>query len=119
MQLRQHLKGVFAGGDYTALQVEGEKSEHAIAFARSNPEHTAIVVLPRWCARLKAGVMELPLGDATWGDTSLVTPLSGSFKDVFTGRIVEPYGAIEDRRLRLAELLESFPLAVLVSQSDK
>lgn len=115
LRLRQRWKAVFAGGGYTPLQVEGEKCEHVIAFARSHEEHTAIIVLPRWCARLRAGAMELPLGDATWGDTAVIAPLNGSFTDEFTGRTFEPDGGIEDRRLRLGSLLESFPMAVLVS----
>jgi (1->4)-alpha-D-glucan 1-alpha-D-glucosylmutase len=118
LQLRQALQSVFAGGGYTPLQVEGDKSEHVIAFARTGQEQTSIVVLPRWCARLKAGAMELPLGEATWGETAVLAPLSGSYKDAFTGRRFQPYGATEDRRLRLAELLETFPLAVLVSESE-
>jgi (1->4)-alpha-D-glucan 1-alpha-D-glucosylmutase len=115
LQLRQQLKGAFSGGGYTPLQVEGGKSDHVVAYSRSDQQHTAIVVLPRWCARLKGGVMELPLGDATWGDTAVLAPLSGAFEDLFTGRTFEPAGVIENRRLRLGSLLESFPIAVLVS----
>lgn len=115
LQLRQSMKGVFAGGGYTPLQVEGAKCEHVLAFTRSDQEHTVIVVLPRWCARLKAGLMEFPLGDASWGDTVVAAPLSGAFKDVLTGRLFDPEGAIENRRLRLGSLLESFPIAVLIS----
>lgn len=118
LKLRQQLKDVFAGGAYTPLQVEGEKCEHVIAFARTGPDHSAIVVLPRWCARLTGGAMELPLGPAMWGDTAVLAPLTGSFKDVFGNRSFKPEGAVEDRRLRLQDLLATFPLAVLVSEKE-
>ncbi len=117
LQLRKSHPDLFANGNYQPLQIEGEKSDHLIAFARICDERSCIIVLPRWCARLKGGVMELPLGERTWGSLEISAPVQGTLRDIFTGRIFDFEGSLETRVLRAADVLSTFPLAVLVSES--
>jgi maltooligosyltrehalose synthase len=66
------------------------------AFARVSESDWAIVIAPRWCARLE-----------DWSDTELVLPAGapGEGQDVLTGLIPASW--------RLADLLREFPVAML------
>jgi maltooligosyltrehalose synthase len=63
------------------------------------------------------GNARLPLGEA-WGNESLLLPdhQGTSFTDAFTGehRTVSPEG-----KLRLSELFEKFPVAMLTSANQQ
>jgi maltooligosyltrehalose synthase len=63
------------------------------------------------------GAMSPPLGQQVWGDTKIVFPtaLAGTFRDALSGQSarLEPEG--DDRSLRVGEVLEKFPVAVLHS----
>ena len=76
---------------YTPVSASGEAAAHVVAFDRGG----VVAVATR-----------LPVGlDARgWGDTELALP-SGAWTDVLTGRPASP---------RLAELLGSYPVALLV-----
>jgi (1->4)-alpha-D-glucan 1-alpha-D-glucosylmutase len=116
LQLRKQTPHLFTQGNYMPLQVEGEKSEYLIGYALVHEERACVVVLPHWCARLKNGEMELPVGEKTWGSLEIALPLPGLFKDVFTGTAFEHPGDAENRKLRVSDVLGQFPLAVLVRQ---
>ncbi|WP_404445572.1 malto-oligosyltrehalose synthase [Microbacterium marinum] len=80
---------------YTPMTVVGSAEEHAVAFDRGG----AVVVATR-----------LPVGLAArggWGETLLLRH-SGPTVDVLTGR------RFEGTAVRLAELLETYPVALLV-----
>jgi (1->4)-alpha-D-glucan 1-alpha-D-glucosylmutase len=111
LQARKQDPELFEKGGYQPLQVEGEKADHVFAFARVHEGRCCIVVLPRWCARLKAGVLEWPFGEQTWGDTAVVTPFTQVLRDAFTGR--EFRLEAEVGRLRVADVLSDFPVAAL------
>ena len=112
LRMRAAEASLFAFGSYQPLQVEGEKKDHVFAFARSHEGRHCVVVVPRWPARLMAGVTELPLGEV-WSDTRVL--LGGSngagLRDVFT----EQPARVQGEELRLSELFSKFPLAVLRS----
>jgi (1->4)-alpha-D-glucan 1-alpha-D-glucosylmutase len=82
--------------DYRGLEARGSAAEHALAFDRGG----AVTVVTR-----------LPLGLARhggWDDTTLELPESrNGFVDAFTGRI---FG---DREVRLAAVLDRYPVALL------
>ena len=79
---------------YTPMTAAGEAADHAVAFDRGG----VVAVATR-----------LPTGLAArggWGDTELLTP-SGAMVDVLTGR------RVQGGRVRLADLLDSYPVALL------
>jgi len=91
-------------GNYSELDAGAE----CIAFARSHAERSLVCVVPRFPFRLSRGRSRWPLGPV-WGDARVRGPLlSGRYRDVFTHREHEAADS-----LRLAEVFESFPLAVL------
>lgn len=118
LQTRRRDPELFERGDYQALDVTGDRSEHLFAFARTLDERSLIVVVPRWSARLKGGALEWPLGEATWGDTEISVPASRAFRDAFSGRELEPVGEPDARKLRAAEVLSEFPVAALFCRSE-
>ena len=103
--LRRALADVFAAGDYRPLEVEGTKSQHLCAFARSGSGATVVVAAPRLVWRLH------PVGGASpdWAHTEIVMPAAQSeWHEIFTGR---RFAAVE--RIRVADLLANFPVGVL------
>jgi maltooligosyltrehalose synthase len=71
-------------------------------------------VLPRLVHGLLAGRHAAPLGAAVWGDTRVrLPPPAGALHDVFTGTGHAAGNA--QRELTVAAILDSFPVALLVS----
>ena len=107
-------------GQYVPVAAIGERQEHVCAFAwnleRSGaPRKTALVVVPRWTAKLLDSVQpnpRTPLGPEVWRDTRLAIPLSlpPHMKNLFTGQTV----AIDPgSSLLVADALGDFPVSVL------
>lgn len=79
---------------YTPMTVTGEAADHAVAFDRGG----AVAVATRLPAGLAA--------HGGWGDTEVLTH-AGPTVDVLTGR------RFDGGRLRLADLLDTYPVALL------
>jgi (1->4)-alpha-D-glucan 1-alpha-D-glucosylmutase len=94
LRLRRELAESF-DGDYTPLVATGVAAEHLVAFGRGSD---IVTVATRLAARLDAR--------GGWGDTTLTLP-SGTWVDSLTG--VTSKGEV-----RLADLLASLPVALLV-----
>ncbi|MEW1835382.1 malto-oligosyltrehalose synthase [Microbacterium sp. NPDC079995] len=84
---------------YTPMAAAGEAAEHAVAFDRGGVVAVA--------TRLPAGLARR----GGWGDTELLTRAEG-LVDVLTGR------RIEGGRVRLADLLDTYPVALLAPADD-
>lgn len=112
---RRHVR-LFRHGGYLPLRSTGAQAAHLCAFARTLPGTTALVVVPRLVLGLLAGRDHPPLGPEVWKDTRLVLPrtLAGRpFRHVFTGQCLHPSPAGAQTALRLAEVFEQFPVALL------
>ena len=83
---------------YIPLQIEGFKSMHAIAFLRGD---SVVAIAPRWNLRLGGG----------FGSTTVELP-AGRWKNPLTGE------AVNGGRARVQSLLERFPVALLVKDSE-
>ena len=93
---RRHAASFGEQGAYTPLYAKGSKSEHVVAYRRSS---NVVVIVPRLVMKL-AGA---------WEDTLLDIP-SGNWKNQLSGTYLSG-GAI-----KLRELLDTFPVALLVKQ---
>ena len=87
-----------AGGEYTPVEVRGEKRCHAVAFLRGGRVAT---VTPR----LSMGIAD------GWGDTELTLP-DGRWRNVLTDEMVSG-GEVEGGAVKMAGLLTRFPVALL------
>jgi (1->4)-alpha-D-glucan 1-alpha-D-glucosylmutase len=96
LTLRRERPELFTG--YRPLTAEGPAYEHAVAFARSQD---LVAVATRMPLRAQE--------DGGWRDTVLPLPSGGgTWIDVLTGRVVD------GDRPRLSDLLDRYPVALLV-----
>jgi (1->4)-alpha-D-glucan 1-alpha-D-glucosylmutase len=115
LALRRERPALFAAGAYAPLAATGPAAEQLIAFARTHAGAAAVILAPRLTARLAGGEQRPPVGDL-WGDTWLALPHAAPgdcYRDRLTG--AEHRVAARDgvAGLALAELLASFPVALL------
>ncbi len=116
LALRAAQPGVFAEGDYQPLTVEGPRSAHVLAFARSHKGRTVIAVATRLPATLM-GAAVLPLvPPEEWRGTELVLPrpmVEHRWRDALTEAVLGAPGGETGDRLPLADILARLPVALL------
>jgi len=108
---RRRESRVWLCGDYQPLAVVGHLGDHLVTFARSERQRGFLVVVPRLVASLTGGAEQQPIGEAVWGDTVIDLPeewVGGVLENLLTGETVN-----EAKQLRVAEVLRSFPVALL------
>jgi (1->4)-alpha-D-glucan 1-alpha-D-glucosylmutase len=104
---------LFRHGRYVALNAEGTRREHVIAFARRFEQSTAIVVVPRLIYTMLNGEPRMATaGD--WGTTHVRVPqefAGHTFHNALTGEsiVVQKNGEI-----LCSEIFACFPVALLV-----
>jgi (1->4)-alpha-D-glucan 1-alpha-D-glucosylmutase len=111
LHCRRAYPGLFSTGAYTPLEVTGTAAEHVFAFLRGGNSGSALVVVPRLLTKLSPDIRRPPLGRDVWGDTRVVLPeaqADGVWRNVFTEE--------KTSSLALAELFQSFPVALLVDE---
>ncbi len=89
--------------DYTPLQADGARDDHVVAFLRGQD---VAVVVPRLTVRLGE------VGEWDWADTTLPLP-HGTWTDRVSGR------SHEGGRTPLGDVLGSFPVALLVRDTER
>ena len=105
LELRRANPDLFAAGDYQPLEIgEGRNADRLCVFSRKRNGETLVVAVPRLTWGLyKDG------GPPDWGATDIALPPAGSWRQVFTGHVRQG-----SERVRAAELLAEFPVAVLI-----
>jgi (1->4)-alpha-D-glucan 1-alpha-D-glucosylmutase len=115
LRARRELPELFTEGNYVPLAVHGSRAEHLVALARCRGDQWALAVAPRLSARLCGFGGPPPIGDI-WGDTMVELPAefpADGAVDVFTGRRCRAAAS----SLTAADLLATFPVAMLVSSA--
>jgi (1->4)-alpha-D-glucan 1-alpha-D-glucosylmutase len=113
LETRKRYGDIFQRGTYTPLVVSGRLRDHIIAFQREYDEKRTVTIAPRFLVTLvEEG--KLPLGSEVWQDTRIVMPDSAPAKwtNTFTGEIIAG-----ENYIAVGQVLEHFPLALLVSGS--
>ncbi|HSI14328.1 MAG TPA: malto-oligosyltrehalose synthase, partial [Chthoniobacter sp.] len=105
LQFRRQHPHLFREGSYTPVVASGPLADCVIAFERSVPGMTLLVVTPRLTTR----VGYPPLGEK-WGETALELPNPLDRSDLLTGNKCP-----KSTSLRLADILKEFPVAVLLT----
>jgi (1->4)-alpha-D-glucan 1-alpha-D-glucosylmutase len=110
---RRDHPALFQDGDYRPLELAGPLAAHACAFARTLRGEAVLTLVPRLLAR--RGLEGPPLGRVFWGDDTVV-PVAGEigrrFRNVLTGERL----LVQDGVLGMAEVFQSFPVALLVRE---
>ncbi len=116
LSLRGEHQQLFAEGDYLPLEAQGPKREHLCAFARRLDAAEIITIVPRLIVGLTGGIERLPLGAEVWDDTWLDLPDAQPgqrYRNRYTGELLTVTEHEETPGLPMAEVLRSFPVAVL------
>src|SRR5688572_9547408 len=108
LEVRRRFPGLFQGAKYTPLYADGGREQNIIAFELSDGARSVVAVAPRLFASLMEQGDRAPLGRKAWDESGLA--LEGRYVNVMTGIVHE------GPRVRLAELLGSFPVALLVRE---
>ncbi len=115
LNFRKENRSLLERGDYVPLHVSGKYAEHVIAIGHFSAESSAITLVPRLTVGI-AAVGQAPLGEL-WGDTSVHIPEGKTvpgYTNVFTGESIAPVMEQDGASiLRVAEVLSSFPVAIL------
>jgi (1->4)-alpha-D-glucan 1-alpha-D-glucosylmutase len=115
LRARHERPGVFRAGEYMSLEPGGAHGPHVFAFARVHESAAAVVVVPRLTTKLVPDAMTPPLADV-WRDTFVPWPAGFervTFRNVFTAEHFTAAGP--QGGFAVADLLRSFPVAVLVT----
>ena len=118
LQLRRQASDLFLSGEYLPLTTSGPHAEHLLAFARQFKKQSAIILVPRLLAKRTELEPRLPLGPEVWETTRVLLPdswNSATFTDIFTGQTYSPQRDAEGLGLLAADVLQSFPVAALLS----
>jgi (1->4)-alpha-D-glucan 1-alpha-D-glucosylmutase len=113
MTLRDQQHDLFRRGEYVALEVEGDRKEHVIAFIRRDAAsgRSLLTVLPRFACTLMKGKLQWPLGDA-WSNDRLRVPTGTTYRNTFTGESI----TVAEDGVRLSDIFATYPVALLLSE---
>jgi (1->4)-alpha-D-glucan 1-alpha-D-glucosylmutase len=118
LRFRKGERDMFEQGGYRALDAQGSRGDHLFAFARTHGNRQVVIAVPRLVATLAPDAGAPPLGERVWDDTRIhLNGLPGArgYRDVITGRCV-PVMTEGASSLRAADVFESFPIAMLISE---
>lgn len=119
LRLRKNRPLLFLDGDYIPLQVDGERSDHIVAFARQHKGKTVVTVAPRLVATLMEPDLNWPV-DSIWGNTKIILPQGladrDHFHDLFTQNRIPVFQEEGQACLYLKTVLSLWPLALLVEE---
>ncbi|MHB2016443.1 MAG: malto-oligosyltrehalose synthase [Candidatus Xenobia bacterium] len=111
LQFRKAHANLFMRGTYVPLETVGGMHRHICAFARMQGGRMAIAVAPRLVYRLLGDDGQLP--PFIWHDSAISVPAPGTFREVFTGRVIKSRAVEERPVLLLREVLADLPVALL------
>jgi (1->4)-alpha-D-glucan 1-alpha-D-glucosylmutase len=114
LQARRSSPPLFQRGEYVPLTIRGQWKDHVVAFARREHNSWAVAVAPRLLTRL-VDDKQFPLGAEVWQDTEIILPKETyfSWRDAISGHRLG-----DNHVLPLANVLEHFPVALLISEGD-
>ena len=118
LQQRKLNPRLFTTGKYIPVGISGEGSDHFVAYLREFQGKTLLVVAPVLVTKLispdQRSLYPGPEDTSLWQSTKLNLPKEfqrKTYTDIFTGQTME-FG---ERRPRITQLLERFPIALLMS----
>ncbi|MFB9947649.1 malto-oligosyltrehalose synthase [Rhizobium puerariae] len=113
LHLRQEAPTLFRKGEYVALQVEGPRAEHILAFARAESDDALIVIAPRlvFSALQMEPATHRPEG---WAMTEVALSekfANRRYRDICTGKPIDVTG-----RVAIGEVFADHPFALLLAE---
>jgi (1->4)-alpha-D-glucan 1-alpha-D-glucosylmutase len=117
LAFRTQQRTLFDEGAYVPLDVAGPGASSLFAFARVRSGGVSITCVPRLVVSLPGDPTEPPLGDASWGQTTIELPPDLAhvrLTNVFTGETLAP-ATTGAAHLRAADVFAHFPVALLTA----
>jgi (1->4)-alpha-D-glucan 1-alpha-D-glucosylmutase len=114
MRFRRQHRALMLNGAYTPLELDGERADHVVAFARHDDSGTLLAVAPRLIVPLVGEERPLPIGSDLWAATRIVLPpetRAARYRHVMTGEWCET--ASDRSSLSMASALGTSPVALL------
>jgi (1->4)-alpha-D-glucan 1-alpha-D-glucosylmutase len=117
LRIRKEHPALFQRGGYIPLVVKGEKANNVVAFGREYENRTAVIAVPRFCAKLLGGDHQTICEPSLWADThlELLGFSAPCFHNMFTGECI-PTKQEPRQRLSIGKLFHHFPVALLLSE---
>jgi (1->4)-alpha-D-glucan 1-alpha-D-glucosylmutase len=118
LRLRRQFPAVFLDGTYEPLDAVGDRAEHVVAFARRSGSDSVLAVVPRLVTELTSETRLLPIGEESWGETTLFLPAhlrAMQYWNLFTGDKLQGRADGSRSTIPLASVLTTCPVALLVS----
>jgi (1->4)-alpha-D-glucan 1-alpha-D-glucosylmutase len=115
LRCREEFSKLFTDGDFLPAKISGERSENLTAFFRVFENKQALILAPKWMA--VSGMEQHSNKHAGfWANTSIALPdnTGASWQDILTGESISVHSN-RDAGLSVAEALENFPVALLLS----
>jgi (1->4)-alpha-D-glucan 1-alpha-D-glucosylmutase len=113
LQARQNYLMLFQKGDYQPLEISGTFANHIVAFARTFEGQVAIAIAPRFLTPI-VQPNQLPLGTSMWQDTQINLPSNISTNWI---NVVTQHPVLGKTEIKVGDVLEQFPVALLISQN--
>lgn len=115
LNARKENADLFQKGTYIPLGVTGKFRKHIAAFARRYSSAWSVTVVPRFLTAVVADG-GLPLGREVWYDTRVTLPehAPSAWRNALSGRSLS-----SSRILWAGEVLEHFPVALLISEPSQ
>jgi (1->4)-alpha-D-glucan 1-alpha-D-glucosylmutase len=124
LQFRNAHPALFAEGEFLPAEVRGLNAENIVAFFRRHEDAWALVVVPRWLAKVTLSVAWPTLADSRFPqlaeifrDTQIVLPTTAPqrWHSVLDGTIASDTTSQAARILPVNDLLSDFPLALFTA----
>ena len=114
LDLRKRRAAWFERATYRAVRVRGAHKSNVCAFIRSAGGSHVLCIVPRLWQAIARESGAWPVGEATWGDTTLTLDVPiAQWRNVVTGEILHPLVERTGARLPVGTALATFPVAVL------
>jgi (1->4)-alpha-D-glucan 1-alpha-D-glucosylmutase len=116
LRFRRDHRSLFDDGDYLPLEPNGPHSRNIVAFARHAGSQWSLTVAPRLTGSLTgARSGRMPLGPKVWSASSLTLPddAPDTWRNLFTGELVESERPRGRRVLRLRDVFRTSPVTLL------
>jgi (1->4)-alpha-D-glucan 1-alpha-D-glucosylmutase len=119
LEVRNKKRTLFQEGSYIPLRIKGSLRNHVIAFCRKKETSYVVIIAPRFLVNL-TDMQRLPFSDA-WKDTFVCLPKGASkeWNEIFTGKSLVSKKSGPDEGFYVAELLQIFPVALLLSGESR
>jgi maltooligosyltrehalose synthase len=111
LRLRSQHAALFENGEYLKLSINGPRFDNLVAFARRDPEHFVVILVPRLMKHLLDEY-------EVWVNTRLELPADAPlhYSNIFTTGKLSAKAVDGHLELDIEDMLGAFPVALLVAR---